>query len=84
MAAACPTSLYYNDLDMKDIANRTYTFVFFPTWSKADPSELAAAGFFYTGSSDEVKCYSCATTYKDSKTVDNPVTVHLKENPFLF
>ena len=30
-----------------------------PTWAKASPSTLASNGFYFTGSSDRIKCIYC-------------------------
>ncbi|XP_058843809.1 baculoviral IAP repeat-containing protein 1-like isoform X2 [Acipenser ruthenus] len=56
----------------------------FKTWpedAKADPSMLAKAGFFYTGTGDAVQCFQCGTRLIQWKLEDDPWTEHAKHNP---
>ncbi|KYN30933.1 Apoptosis inhibitor IAP [Trachymyrmex septentrionalis] len=43
-------------------------------WIK--PEELAAAGFYYTGESDKVKCFMCEIELIKWKPEDNPIVKH--------
>ena len=45
--------------DMSSEDARLRTFREWPTWAKASPSTLASNGFYFTGSSDRVKCIYC-------------------------
>ncbi|XP_041101553.1 baculoviral IAP repeat-containing protein 1e-like isoform X2 [Polyodon spathula] len=56
----------------------------FKTWpedAKADPSMLAKAGFFYTGTGDAVQCFQCGAGLVQWKLEDDPWTEHAKNNP---
>ncbi|XP_069080442.1 baculoviral IAP repeat-containing protein 1-like [Pleurodeles waltl] len=53
----------------------------FKTWSEeahADAAALAKAGFFYTGVTDTVQCFSCGLTISQFDTTDDPWTEHVK------
>ncbi|KYN06942.1 PREDICTED: E3 ubiquitin-protein ligase XIAP-like [Cyphomyrmex costatus] len=50
----------------------------FKNWqcSSTKPEELAAAGFFYTGESDKVKCFECNIEICQWREEDNPMVDH--------
>lgn len=51
----------------------------FDTWPRGlaqKPQEMAAAGFFYTGEGDRVRCYYCDGGVKDWEAEDVPLKVH--------
>lgn len=45
---------------------------FFPI----DPDRMAAAGFFYLGVDDEVRCYHCGGSVKAWRATDDPWAIH--------
>ena len=57
----------------------------FRTWFYAitlpHPEEFAAAGFFYMGESDRMRCWNCDGGLQDWKTEDNPWFEHAKWFP---
>ena len=55
----------------------------FASWPKRLPSieKLVAAGFYYTGVSDEVICIECKVVLHDWEITDNPLTEHEKVSP---
>ncbi|MDP0589529.1 MAG: RING-HC finger protein [Candidatus Endonucleobacter bathymodioli] len=42
---------------------------------------LSRAGFYYTGSTSECKCFCCGHTYKDWKRGDDPYDIHNQISP---
>lgn len=62
------TPRFYNPLTTSHLeieANRLSTFREWPTQMKMKPTELADAGFFYTGLGDRVQCFSCGGGLKN-------------------
>jgi baculoviral IAP repeat-containing protein 7/8 len=57
-------------------ANRLISFEDWPKGLKQKPSELAEAGFFYSGKGDRVACFSCGGGLKDWEDVDIPWEQH--------
>ena len=57
-------------------AYRLSTFLRFPQKSPANPSDLAAAGFFYSGYKDRVKCFVCSTCVESWVFNDDPSNAH--------
>ncbi|KAK2582335.1 hypothetical protein KPH14_004672 [Odynerus spinipes] len=56
----------------------------FDTWPKSMPQskeQLANAGFFYTGKSDQTLCYHCGEGLKDWEPQDDPWEEHAKWFP---
>lgn len=56
----------------------------YDTWPKAmpqDKKELAAAGLFYTGMSDQVMCFQCGVSLRDWVASDVPFVEHAFWNP---
>uniref|UniRef100_A0A0A1XBF2 Apoptosis 1 inhibitor n=1 Tax=Zeugodacus cucurbitae TaxID=28588 RepID=A0A0A1XBF2_ZEUCU len=57
-------------------AARLRSFAEWPRNMKQRPKELADAGFFYTGTGDRVKCFSCGCGLKDWDDDDEPWEQH--------
>ncbi|XP_053676582.1 death-associated inhibitor of apoptosis 1 [Anopheles nili] len=57
-------------------ADRLKTYEDWPTSMKQKPKQLSDAGFFYTGKSDRVKCFSCGGGLKDWEQNDEPWEQH--------
>ena len=56
-------------------AYRLSTFLRFPSEIPVTPPDLAAAGFYYTGYKDRVKCFTCATSVESWTLGDKPIDV---------
>ncbi|CAG5100334.1 Oidioi.mRNA.OKI2018_I69.XSR.g16955.t1.cds [Oikopleura dioica] len=56
----------------------------FNNWTRAHPlpSELADAGFFYTGESDHVKCFHCDLVLHSWEPTGMPWHAHARFSPF--
>ena len=56
----------------------------FNSWTRAHPlpSELADAGFFYTGESDHVKCFHCDLVLHSWEPTGMPWHAHARFSPF--
>lgn len=57
-------------------AKRLESYEDWPKFMKQKPKELSDAGFFYTGKSDRVKCFSCGGGLKDWEAEDEPWEQH--------
>lgn len=57
-------------------AKRLESYEDWPKFMKQKPKELSDAGFFYTGKSDRVKCFSCGGGLKDWVAEDEPWEQH--------
>lgn len=57
-------------------AKRLESYEDWPKIMKQKPKELSDAGFFYTGKSDRVKCFSCGGGLKDWEAEDEPWEQH--------
>ncbi|EAA04007.5 AGAP007294-PA [Anopheles gambiae str. PEST] len=57
-------------------ADRLKSYEDWPTSLKQKPQQLSDAGFFYTGMSDRVKCFSCGGGLKDWEQEDDPWQQH--------
>lgn len=57
-------------------ADRLKSYEDWPTSLKQKPKQLSDAGFFYTGKSDRVKCFSCGGGLKDWEAEDEPWEQH--------
>jgi hypothetical protein len=55
---------------------RVQSFQDLPASCNVSPLRLARTGFFSSGSSDEVTCFSCGVKYKNWQNNDNPNDVH--------
>ena len=70
------------DNDMENEDQRLRSFQRNKGWQgKVDPQKLAAAGFYYTGINDNVKCFACDVSLKAWMPTDDPVKEHLKNQP---
>lgn len=70
------TSLEFNSPNLQFYNNRLKTF---DTWSlqiRPDKYQLSSAGFFYTGRSDIVECFSCALRLQAWTKEDDPLKEH--------
>jgi hypothetical protein len=75
------TSLYSgtrNDLDLLPVRRETY--IFHPP-SDVPTSEIAAAGFYFTGNRDISRCFRCRLEINRLKTGDNPMELHRTRSP---
>ena len=61
--------------------NRIASFQSWPQTAHVLPAMLAAAGFFYTGQADEVKCFSCKGMVLSWAEGDIPMTEHRRHFP---
>lgn len=57
-------------------AKRLESYEDWPKFMKQKPKELSDAGYFYTGKSDRVKCFSCGGGLKDWEAEDEPWEQH--------
>lgn len=64
-----------------DLKERLKSFSGWPAHQAVEPSQLAAAGFFFTGSLDRVRCFSCGVRLRDWKAGENPWIEHSKYSP---
>ena len=60
---------------------RVQSFQDLPASCNVSPLRLARTGFFSSGSSDEVTCFSCGVKYKGWQNNDNPNDVHHRISP---
>ncbi|CAC5416090.1 unnamed protein product [Mytilus coruscus] len=69
----------HNDFIYSDYNARLSSF---GNWPKTQtPVELASAGFFYTGTNDVVKCFSCRVRLGQWEPHENPWMEHKKHSP---
>ena len=61
--------------------HRLTTFVDWPHDHPIRPLDLAAAGFYYLGRDDCVKCYRCGVGLNNWEPTDTPWGEHQKHNP---
>ena len=66
---------------MKEEEARLCTFTRWPNGASVCPSELARAGFFFTGSSDRVQCAFCENVLRNWEHGDNPTFEHRRHFP---
>ncbi|XP_071877346.1 E3 ubiquitin-protein ligase XIAP-like [Bombus fervidus] len=76
--SSVPSTFFHTQeqYDLRFEAARRSTFLYWPRSFSIPPATLAAAGFFYTGISDTVKCFACAveiSNWSDSRT---PMQLH--------
>ena len=62
--------------------SRLKTFQTWPRGLAQKPQELAESGLYYTGVSDEVKCFHCDGGLKGWDPTDNPWMEHAKWYPY--
>ena len=60
---------------------RIHSFNNFPREVNIFTSFLARAGFYYTGVSDEVRCYACGITHRKWTSRDDPIAIHRRLSP---
>jgi len=65
----------------QSLDSRIKTFRNWPIQMKQKPSDMAKAGFYYTGVSDEVKCFQCDQGLNGWEMADDPWTEHEKWKP---
>ncbi|KMQ83398.1 inhibitor of apoptosis [Lasius niger] len=71
-----PHTFYPSYSEYAIVSKRLRTYGDWPKYTKQKPIELSAAGFFYTGVGDHVKCFSCRGTLKDWNDTDQPWEKH--------
>ncbi|XP_066527042.1 baculoviral IAP repeat-containing protein 7 isoform X7 [Hoplias malabaricus] len=69
----------YPEMESED--SRLTTFHNWPTEASVQPDTLARAGFFYTGHSDNVKCFFCDGGLRNWEPGDDPWQEHAKWFP---
>ncbi|AAS82685.1 ORF53 [Agrotis segetum granulovirus] len=62
----------------ENLENRLESYKTWPVSIPLRPKELAAAGFYYTGHSDQVNCFYCGGGLRDWKTGDDPWQQHAR------
>ncbi|XP_026530561.1 E3 ubiquitin-protein ligase XIAP isoform X3 [Notechis scutatus] len=67
--------------DLAELASRQETFANFPTRCPVSSSDLAQAGFFYTGEGDQVRCFRCLATLEGWEEGDSVVVKHKNVSP---
>ncbi|CAC5363204.1 unnamed protein product [Mytilus coruscus] len=67
--------------NMKFEGARFASFSTFPDIPGIYVTRLAAAGFYYTGTGDEVICHRCGAIYKHWKRNDSAVDIHKRISP---
>ena len=69
-------------VDLDDPAVRRRTFMCWPANAgRVVESDMADAGFFFTGSGAEVRCFRCALRVPTWRPGDDPMDVHRSRNP---
>ena len=71
-----PFSVYYIDY-----GRRFCSFYNWPKQIRQSPKELASVGFYYTGKSDKVECFSCGLNLQAWEVNDNPAYEHSVKAP---
>lgn len=68
----------HDEVDYTDYRFEVARLDSFVRWNVSfmDPRKLAAAGFYYTGRKDEVKCFECQGSLCDWVENDNPMVEH--------
>ncbi|PNJ86578.1 BIRC3 isoform 5 [Pongo abelii] len=76
------TSRYtVSNLSMQTHAARFKTFFNWPSSVLVNPEQLASAGFYYVGNSDDVKCFCCDGGLRCWESGDDPWVQHAKWFP---
>ncbi|XP_027270973.1 baculoviral IAP repeat-containing protein 3 isoform X1 [Cricetulus griseus] len=70
-----------SNLSMQTHAARVRTFFNWPPSAPVHPQQLASAGFYYTGHSDDVKCFCCDGGLRCWESGDDPWVEHAKWFP---
>lgn len=68
--------------DMRYEEKRLRSFQGFPSSCPVQPAELAQAGFYFTGKSDAVQCFSCHIALRGWEKGDTAEGEHRRHNPF--
>ncbi|XP_048088217.1 E3 ubiquitin-protein ligase XIAP isoform X2 [Alosa alosa] len=68
-------------MDWSTISARVNSFRHFPRAKEVSAERLARAGFYFTGESDRVRCFSCQQTVENWSSADTPVNRHLQASP---
>ena len=63
---------------------KIHSFNNFPRQVNIFASFLARAGFYYTGVSDDVRCYACGITHWKWTSRDGPIAIHRSLTPSCF
>nr|XP_035121071.1 baculoviral IAP repeat-containing protein 3 isoform X1 [Callithrix jacchus]XP_035121072.1 baculoviral IAP repeat-containing protein 3 isoform X1 [Callithrix jacchus]XP_054097742.1 baculoviral IAP repeat-containing protein 3 isoform X1 [Callithrix jacchus] len=70
-----------SNLSMQTYAARFKTFFNWPSSVLVNPEQLASAGFYYVGNSDDVKCFCCDGGLRCWESGDDPWVEHAKWFP---
>uniref|UniRef100_A0A480P436 Baculoviral IAP repeat-containing protein 2 isoform 1 n=1 Tax=Sus scrofa TaxID=9823 RepID=A0A480P436_PIG len=70
-----------SNLSMQTYAARFKTFCNWPSSIPVHPEQLASAGFYYMGHSDDVKCFCCDGGLRCWESGDDPWVEHAKWFP---
>uniref|UniRef100_A0A2K6UCX8 Baculoviral IAP repeat containing 3 n=1 Tax=Saimiri boliviensis boliviensis TaxID=39432 RepID=A0A2K6UCX8_SAIBB len=70
-----------SNLSMQTHAARFKTFFNWPSSVLVNPEQLASAGFYYVGNSDDVKCFCCDGGLRCWESGDDPWVEHAKWFP---
>jgi len=74
----CGIQVEFEYPEFESIQRRLESFGTWPIGIKQKPMELASVGFFYSGQSDIVICFSCGLQLNEWKSNDNPQIEHTK------
>ncbi|XP_052096870.1 baculoviral IAP repeat-containing protein 3-like isoform X2 [Mytilus californianus] len=69
------------DESMSNHLLRLSSYSNFPRHVNVFVSALSKAGFYYTGSTDIVRCYACGITHQNWTRGDNPEEIHCRLSP---
>ncbi|XP_040928505.1 E3 ubiquitin-protein ligase XIAP isoform X2 [Betta splendens] len=69
------------EADYSAMNSRVNSFRGFSLAQQLPPERLARAGFYYTGHSDCVRCFSCEKTVENWREEDTPVQRHKEVSP---
>ncbi|CAC5415994.1 BIRC2_3 [Mytilus coruscus] len=69
------------DESMSNHLLRLSSYSNFPRHVNVFVSALSKAGFYYTGSTDTVRCYACGITHQNWTRGDNPEEIHCRLSP---
>lgn len=69
------------DESMSNHLLRLSSYSNFPRHVNVFVSALSKAGFYYTGSTDTVRCYACGITHQNWTQGDNPEEIHFRLSP---
>ena len=67
--------------ELASTQNRLETFQLWPASSPIKPVDLAAAGFYYLGADDQVKCYKCDLILRQWRLGEDPWVEHKRFRP---